>query len=53
VVSLISRIPVAGKSTIGNREVTAMGTGSEIHQIAIHKVMPNMIKALSDISTGG
>jgi hypothetical protein len=34
-VRAISRVPVDGKSTIGNSEVTGMGTASVIHQSAI------------------
>ena len=41
-----------GKRTIGNNAVTAIGTTSLIHQIAIHKITPSKRNPLSLIPTG-
>ena len=41
-----------GKRTIGNSEVTAMGTTSLIHQIAIHTITPSNRNPFSLIPLG-
>ena len=42
-----------GKRMIGNNAVTAIGTTSLIHQIAIHRIIPINLSPLNPISLGG
>jgi hypothetical protein len=44
---------VEGNKIIGSRAVTAIGTISLIHHIAIQIIIPNSLKPLSVISSGG
>src|SRR5690554_6904584 len=48
-----SKPPVNGNKTSGSKEVTGIGTASEIHQIAIHTVEARTESASGDIPSYG